>query len=260
MRVVQISDTHLYADSLQTLLKLNTQQSLEAVVELLHADPRKPDVIILTGDLSQDNSGKAYERILDIFGGFLCPIYWIPGNHDEPALLTSTFAISKFKSEKVFSIENWLFVLLNSHYPGHVSGLLSRAELSRLEHYLHEHSGKNTLIFLHHPPLPFGSAWLDQSRLINGDALFNIVDKHSSVRAILCGHVHQAYETYRESVSILSAPSTCIQFLPHSQKFALDTLAPGYRWLELHSSGTFKTGIERVKDFESTVDFTASGY
>ena len=138
--------------------------------------------------------------------------------------------------------------------------MLSRSELSRLEHYLHQHSDKNALIFLHHPPLPFGSAWLDQSRLINGDALFNIVDKYSQVQGILCGHAHQAYETHREGVSILSAPSTCIQFLPHSQKFALDTLAPGYRWLELHSDGTFKTGVERVKDFESTVDFTAGGY
>jgi Icc protein len=260
MRLVQISDTHLYASPSQTLLKLNTQQSFEAVVELLQADTKKPDIIILTGDMSQDNSAEAYERVVKAFGKFTCPIYWIPGNHDDPELLASVFSKSKFKDDKAIVLGNWLLVLLNSHYPKHVAGQLSRSELSLLDHYLTEHADKNALVFLHHPPVPFGAAWLDKSRLINPDDLFNITEKHSHVRGIICGHAHQDYQTHHRGLPIISAPSTCIQFLPHQQEFTLDTLGPGYRWMELQSDGKFKVGVERVKDFENTVDFSAKGY
>ncbi len=260
MRIVQVSDTHLFSDSSKTLLGLNTQQSLEAVIELLQSDRRKPDVIILTGDLSQDNSVQAYKRIIEVFKPFSCPIYWIPGNHDNPEVLEATFSTSRFKEDKVIILDDWLVVLLNSHYPRHDSGLLNHTELSRLEHYLHQYPQKNTLIFLHHPPIELGAAWLDQSRLVNGEELLSLVEKYPQVQGIICGHVHQAYETYYKNISILSAPSTCIQFLPNSQRFALDTVAPGYRWIELASNGKYKTGIERVKEFENTADFTAEGY
>jgi Icc protein len=162
--------------------------------------------------------------------------------------------------DKAIVLGDWLLVLLNSHYPQHVAGLLGRTELSRLDHYLNQHNDKHAMLFLHHPPVPVGSAWLDKSRLTNPDDLFNITDKHSNVRGIISGHAHQAYETHRQGVPILTAPSTCIQFLSHSQQFALDTLSPGYRWIELLSDGKFKTGVERVKDFENTADFSAKGY
>lgn len=260
MRIVQISDTHLYADASQTLLKLNTRQSLEAVVQSLQADVRQPDAIILTGDLSQDNSERAYKSIVSMFASFACPIYTLPGNHDDPALLESIFQQAPFKRDKIILQENWRLILLNSHYPHHVAGLLSHTELSRLAHYLEQDSTKDTLIFLHHPPVPVGAAWLDQSRLINAEALFECVDKYATVRGIICGHVHQVFEGYHKHIALLSSPSTCIQFLPLSHKFALDTLAPGYRWIELQQDGNFKTGVERVKNFENTADFMAEGY
>lgn len=260
MRLVQITDTHLYANPSQTLLKLNTQQSFEEVVALLKSDVKKPDIIVLTGDMSQDNSEAAYERVVKAFQSFSCPVYWIPGNHDDPELLETVFSKSTFKDDKAVVVDEWLLIFLNSHYPKHVAGLLSRSELSRLEHFLSQHHDKHAMLFLHHPPVSVGSAWLDKSRLTNPDDLFNITDKHSNIRAIISGHAHQAYETHRQGVPILSTPSTCIQFLSHSQQFALDTLSPGYRWIELQADGKFKTGVERVKNFENTVDFSATGY
>lgn len=260
MRLVQLSDTHLYANPAQTLLKLNTQQSFDAVIELLKSDPKKPDMIILTGDMSQDNSEEAYQRTIKALDKFNCPIYWIPGNHDDPELLHAVFAKSKFKEDKFIVLDKWILILLNSHYPQHVAGHLSRTELSQLDHYLGEHTDKHAMLFLHHPPVAFGSAWLDKSRLTNPDDLFNIVNKHKHVSAIMCGHAHQDYQTHHQGIPIISAPSTCIQFLPHHHEFALDTLAPGYRWIELASNGKFKTGVERIKEFNNTVDFSAKGY
>ena len=76
----------------------------------------------------------------------------------------------------------------------------------------------------------------------------------------LFGHIHQEYERRRNSVVYLGSPSTCIQFHPTNNEFALDHCNPGYRWLELFSDGVIKTGVKRVNDKLYQVDFSSIGY
>jgi hypothetical protein len=45
---------------------------------------------------------------------------------------------------------------------------------------------------------------------------------------------------------MLATPSTCVQFKPHCANFTLDTIAPGWRWLELHADGTLTTEVCRL--------------
>jgi Icc protein len=52
-------------------------------------------------------------------------------------------------------------------------------------------------------------------------------------------------------VQFLSTPSTCAQFLPHSEFFALDERPPGLRWLDLHPDGRVATPVEWVRQDES---------
>jgi Icc protein len=260
MRLIQISDLHLFADPEKTLLNLNTAKSYEAVLTRLEEDPIPPDMIILTGDLSQDDSVGAYLHIAKSCERFECPVYWIPGNHDSPDLMQKTFAQTQLKEDKAILLGNWLLILLNSHYPKHVPGLLGRSELSRLEYFLSQHPTQHALIFMHHHPVPVGSKWIDLQVLINADDFFAIVDKHPQTKGIIFGHVHQVFESQRHNVPLLSAPSTCFQFVPDSELFALDNINPGYRWLDLNPDGTFESGVIRVVDFENTVDFSSQGY
>jgi len=260
MRIVQISDLHLFDDPEKDLLGLNTCKSFDAVVNLVSAHHSSPDMIVLTGDISQDYSAPAYLYVAKALQNFTCPIYWLAGNHDVPDIMQKTFAGTHLKEDKAILLGDWLLILLNSHYPKHVEGLLGRAELSRLDYYLSQHPKQHTLVFLHHHPICVGSKWLDKSCLQNADDFFAITDRHSQIRGIICGHVHQVFETQRQGVPIISAPSTCIQFLPSSEGFALDRIHPGYRWIELHSDGTFQTGVERLPQFVNTADFSATGY
>jgi Icc protein len=261
MRLIQLSDTHIFNDTSGELLGQNTAKSFEAVLALLQAQETvSPDMLIITGDLSQDETDGAYRYIAKSLLPFKCPTYWIPGNHDAPDLMQKAFAQTHLKEDKAILWGKWLFILLNTHYPKHVPGLLGRTELSRLEYYLSQHPEQHTLIFMHHHPVPAGSKWLDNLGLKNAQDFFDIVDRHSQIRGIICGHIHQVLETQRQGVPILSAPSTSIQFKVNSEHFALDNLNPGYRWFELEPNGTFTTGVERVKNFESTVDFNSTGY
>lgn len=260
MRLIQISDLHLFADTQAELLRLNTAKSFEAVLDLIGEDPLPPDVVVITGDIAQDESAQAYLNLAKYCERFSCPVYWVPGNHDAPDLMQKTFAQTQLKSDKAVLIGDWQLILLNSHYPKHVAGLLGRSELSRLAYFLSEHTDQHALIFMHHHPVQTGAKWLDQLALINADDFFSIVDQYSQIRGIICGHVHQVFETQRKGVPILSAPSTSIQFLPAVDDFTLDDINPGYRWFELQPDGTFKTGVERVVNFNNTVDFSSEGY
>ena len=46
---------------------------------------------------------------------------------------------------------------------------------------------------------------------------------------------------------LLATPSTCAQFLPHAEDFALDRRPPGYRTLELRADGSLVTEVVWVE-------------
>ena len=95
--------------------------------------------------------------------------------------------------------------------------------------------------------MPVGSRWLDGVALLEPERLFETLDRHANVKAVAFGHVHQEHDAERRGVRILGTPSTCVQFTKHSDGFATDaTLAPGWRWFDLHDDGRFDTGVGRA--------------
>jgi len=91
------------------------------------------------------------------------------------------------------------------------------------------------------------SRWLDRVALENSEEFFSLLDRYDNVRAIVWGHVHQAYEGMRKNVRLLATPSTCAQFLPHADEFAVDRRPPAYRTLELRSDGSLLTEVVWVE-------------
>jgi Icc protein len=148
-----------------------------------------------------------------------------------------------FQVGGVASLDGWSIILLNSFSRGDDGGELDAAELARLRTALAQKNGDYVLICIHHHPVPMGSRWLDGVALRNADEFFAAVDESERVRAILWGHVHQAWDSMRQGVRIMSSPSTCSQFLPNNDNFALDSRPPGYRWLELRPDGTIETSV-----------------
>lgn len=59
---------------------------------------------------------------------------------------------------------------------------------------------------------------------------------------------------------MLAAPATCVQFRPRSAAFCIDTVEPGYRWLELHDDGQIVTEVVRVAGLDIQPDINSSGY
>jgi len=134
-------------------------------------------------------------------------------------------------------------VLLDSSLPNSARGRLSKQTLATLDSSLSSADGKHTLVCLHHHPVPMSSRWLDQVGLENSAEFFDVIDRHKNVRAIVWGHVHQAYDGLRKNVRLLATPSTCAQFLPRADEFAVDARPPAYRTLQLQPDGTLVTEV-----------------
>ncbi|NJL20820.1 MAG: 3',5'-cyclic-AMP phosphodiesterase [Leptolyngbyaceae cyanobacterium SM1_3_5] len=258
--VAQLSDTHLFADRNQTLLGLSTARSLESVLQQIKQLQRQPDLLLLTGDLSQDETSASYERLRSLIAPLGLPTYWLAGNHDQLALVQPIpdLAIAPFSADKQFVQGGWNFLLLNSAALNCVHGELSDATLIWLETQL-EANSQPTLIALHHPPLPIASDWMDNISLKNADTLLAVIDRHPQVKVVLFGHIHQEFDQQRQNVRYLGTPSTCVQFKPQSREFTVDELKPGFRLLSLYSDGSIATQIQRIHDCPP-LDLAATGY
>lgn len=258
LRIVQISDTHLFADDQRELLGIATTESLSAVLQSIRQLQPQPDILLLTGDLSQDETPRSYERLRDLIAALEIPAYWLPGNHDQPWLMAETLCNGLISTTKVVQKGGWNLILLNSMADGKVYGELSVAELTWLEQQLQQ-SDHPTLVALHHPPCRIGSDWMDQIGLRQPDRLFAVLDRYPQVKLVLFGHIHQEFEAERAGMRLLGCPSTCVQFKPQSPDFAIDDRGPGLRLLQLYADGQFESQVQRAS-YRKLPNLAATGY
>jgi len=255
VRIAQISDPHLGKTPGDTLLGVDTDRSLRDVLDQL---PRN-DMVIVSGDLSNDGSPESYRRFADTMGE--CGVAnWscLPGNHDELEVMNRVLGPAVINPVQV--IGSWLLLQLNSRVAGYEHGDLNDSELAFLDKTLSRHHGMNVMVFLHHQPVAVGCKWLDQYVVRSADRFFNIIEKHENVRGVSWGHVHQDFQTVRHGVKLFGNPSTCAQFKPNSDEFAVDTAMPGYRLFELHKDGTINTQVNRVTQRDYHIDLASNGY
>lgn len=260
-RILQITDTHLFANDADQLLGVNTQASYTAVLTAIKAANQHYDLILATGDLVQDHSQAGYQRFVDGVARLATPCAWLQGNHDETKLMTSVLEQSALLPNKTVLLgEDWLIILLNSQVAGVPYGHLSDAELARLDTLLAAHPQRHALIALHHHPAPSGCEWLDAHQLNNSTALNHILAKHDNVKVLLCGHIHQEIDRLYQSARLISTPSTCVQFKPQQKSFALDQKQPGWRELTLHADGRVDTTVHYLSGSEFVPDTQSKGY
>ena len=245
--VLQISDTHLHAAADSRMRGVTTYATLLSVLEHVRRDRRwAPDVILATGDIVQDESRAGYERFRTTMEPLGVPVLSIPGNHDDPKLMGEILNSGSFQFGGELRHGPWSIVLLSTFLAGEDAGGLGPARLQGLRKALTVHANQHVLVAMHHHPLPMGSTWLDGVALRDAKDFWQIIDAHSNVRGVVCGHVHQAFDRERNGMRFMSTPSTCAQFLPRSDFFALDDRPPGLRWLELHADGRIETEVAWV--------------
>ncbi|WP_239017275.1 3',5'-cyclic-AMP phosphodiesterase [Seongchinamella sediminis] len=261
LRLLQLTDTHLCAEAGGTLLDMDTDRSLQLVIDRALRERGTPDVLLCTGDLSDGGFRSAYQRLEGYLQKIAAPSFWLPGNHDDRAEMLAAVS-DKVCLPGEIRAGQWQLIMLDSQIPGEVGGRLGETELQRLAAALEagRQDGLHALVCLHHQPVAVGSAWIDQQMVADAAQFWQLLDSYASVKGVLWGHVHQQIDRQRGSVALMASPSTCVQFAPGSTNFKADDKPPGYRWLELYANGRIETGVSRVTDAEFTVDLECGGY
>ncbi len=260
IRLLQITDTHLFAEAEGQLLGIRTAESFQAVLDAVNAQQQPFDLILATGDLSQDYSTASYSRFADMVRPLSRPVFWLPGNHDDGPLMRRVMPDFGISDARQVLLPNWQIILLDTQVYSVPHGWLKPEQMSFLEQCLSSQPERYSVICLHHNTFPVGSTWLDQHDLKNGGDLLGLLERFPRARLVLCGHVHQETDLEHNGVRFISSPSTCIQFEPLSRDFGLDTKGPGWRYLQLYPNGRVETQVYRLPDGHFVPDGAATGY
>jgi Icc protein len=225
-----------------------TLSSLRDVLEHIKSADWPADFVAMTGDVIQDDSRAAYQHFRELLEPLGLPVLCVPGNHDIRDLMREALSTPPFQYCGTLQRENWLVIGVDSCVRDSAAGFVSDEELRRIEQLVENTDAEHVLVCLHHPPLEMGSKWLDTVGLENSNEFLACIARCGKIRASIFGHVHQQLDRLHDKVHIIGTPSTCRQFKPGSEDFAVDECPPAYRRLGLMDDGSITSELVWVNE------------
>ena len=248
IRILHLTDSHLFADSDANLRGTITHSSLKKVLNHIQHSDWSANLVTMTGDLIHDDSREAYNCFCELMRPLGLPVYCVPGNHDVRTIMQDVLTDPDFHYCESVIHRNWLIVGIDSCMNNDDAGRIDEQEMQRLGTILNETKIEHVLIYLHHPPLSIGSEWLDQFGLHNREEFLTLIARTGKVKVVIFGHVHQAFDRSHDSIRIIGTPSTCRQFKVASNEFTLDNHPPAYRRISLYPDGSVETDLIWLSD------------
>lgn len=203
LRVLHLSDTHLFGDDTLHYGRVDTAAALHRVLDAA-AGVADVDLMVLSGDLTDDGTPAAYRRLADTIGPWAAErgaaVAYAMGNHDvragfEEVLGARTGALT---------VKGVRVLRLDSSVPGAGYGLIDDAQLAWLRAELAS-SDTPAIVILHHPPTPAYTPLLQALELQNPAALLETCSG-AGVLAILAGHYHHSLVTAEQGIPVIVAP------------------------------------------------------
>jgi 3',5'-cyclic-AMP phosphodiesterase len=244
MLVLQMTDTHLFADSEGEMFGCRTRDTFDRVIEAIAQLETKPDLLLLTGDISQDESVASYVYVQSRLQDLNIRSHWLPGNHDQGEKAIAFLNGGCVSAQKDFVLGGWQFILLDSMVPQQPYGELSPQQLAYLDSKLE--TDLPTLIAVHHQVIDCGLTYMDGMGLRNAGMLLERLGRSPQVKVVLNGHIHHEFSELRDGVHFLGTPSTCMQLKPMQEKAELDDRPAGFRLLWLGAEGEARTEVRRL--------------
>lgn len=256
VRILQLSDPHLRSGAEDRYrgrqpLGLLRHGLLTALGQLV-ASGTRPDLLLLSGDLCQDESWGGYVLLRDLLDGLpadLCPraVALLAGNHDHDHLLRIAMGRRAVIAPALLRLGGWDVLLLDSHRPGSTAGWLGPAQLAWLQGVLAV-GQVPLLVAVHHPPVPIGDGEMDAIGLRDAGALLPLLQRCPRLGGLVFGHVHQHWQGVlpgRAAVPLLGCPSTLCGFGPVQSCPLGRADDPGGRLLELSTGGEIRHRLLR---------------
>lgn len=212
MRILHLSDTHLGrtdgpdipgADGADGANGADGTAALRLLLaEAAHLDGL--DAVVVTGDVADDGSRAAYERVRELLGGYAqergAQLFFAVGNHDERAAFAEVLGSGHGAPDAVYpgqageraavsTVAGWRLVTLDSLVPGKGYGLLGPGQLGWLREVLADPAPQGTVLAFHHPPIGWD---VEVQRVLGLQDTAELADaiRGTDVHLVLCGHFH----------------------------------------------------------------------
>lgn len=222
MLIAQISDTHIVEKDKQWLDEPSTKtdERLLRVITYLNQLNPQPDLVLMTGDVSENGSEASYIHFKELISALKMPLFLIPGNHDFRVHIRKVFADQKYLPTRDFlhyEINEYPIRLigLDTLVEDEPYGLLCIERLNWLKKSLAV-SSKPTLIFMHHPPAKTGTKLFDQILCQVPSDFEDLIRESKQVLGIISGHYHHLCMTHYGSKFCFMAPSVApVHYFAH---------------------------------------------
>lgn len=236
-KILQITDTHL--DEKPTTHGHNVYEKLSLVLQQT-VEKTQFDLIIFSGDISDKGSEKAYQWLAEKTKNYQDKTIWMPGNHDDIQAMEKILKLP-YKVEIEDNKLNYQIQLADIK----ILCLDTREKnLSSTQiNWLIESTDENTIIFIHHPPLPCNSPFMDNNHCLENWQILReklTAIPHLNFR-FFCGHYHQDSYFCEQNIQIFLTPSTMFQIDRHQPHFQIHHNQSGYRIIEILENQSLKT-------------------
>ncbi len=195
MIIVQLSDLHVGSQFLPEVFETLVKE----VNEL------NPDVIVITGDLTNEGLMKEYEECKSLLTKFNAKkIISISGNHDyrnTGYLLFKKF----FPFQTVNELDDdVVLVTVGTARPDRNEGEVGYRQNLWLERTMKKYKDKVKIVAMHHHLIPIPDTGSDQLTVVDaGDVLRTVLD--SQVDIVLCGHKHRPWAWNFGKLTVVNA-------------------------------------------------------
>lgn len=184
MIIAQMTDIHIGFDPEARPEELNRQR-FRATLDRLLKQPNLLDMLVCSGDITDRGDADSFAKTAELLADLPFPVHVMVGNHDSRDGLLAAFPETLRGDDgfihAAFERDGLLVVLLDTLEPGRHGGAFCTARRDWLRGVLEANRHVPTVVFMHHPPVVSGIAWMgpreDEAWIANLAAAFNGMDQ-----------------------------------------------------------------------------------
>lgn len=232
-QLLQITDCHVLAEPDAVYRDVKPYRHLERLLAQMRPTALP---LMLTGDLSEDHSVASYQHLRELLADWPAPVYLLPGNHDDLALMQQVLVGAPFVFADEIDAGSWRFLLLDTRSDTPAGAFDAPRQQLLTQQLARAHKAQQQVwLFCHHHPKPVGGI-IDQFMQLDSEAFCALLDAAPQVKGLSHGHCHHGYVRQQAHWQLVGCPASSIQYLPRDEWLSVD-VGPQACWYQFADSG-----------------------